>query len=85
MIEVKDLQKSFAVKETFFSAFTSLLKKKEKRIRAVNGISFSIHAGEIMGVAGESGCGKTTTAMLLLGLYRPSGGKVLFEGWIFPL
>ncbi|MBW1736913.1 MAG: ABC transporter ATP-binding protein [Deltaproteobacteria bacterium] len=80
MIEVKDLQKSFAVKETFFSAFTSLLKKKEKRIRAVNGISFSIHAGEIMGVAGESGCGKTTTAMLLLGLYRPSGGKVLFEG-----
>src|SRR6516162_4569089 len=49
-------------------------------VRAVDGISFTIEAGRTLGVVGESGCGKTTTAKLVLGLEEPSGGTIRFEG-----
>ena len=49
-------------------------------VRAVDGISFSIETGQTLGVVGESGCGKTTTAKLVLGLETPSGGSIQFEG-----
>jgi oligopeptide/dipeptide ABC transporter ATP-binding protein len=49
-------------------------------VRAVDGISFRIEAGRTLGVVGESGCGKTTTAKLVLGLEEPSGGSIRFEG-----
>jgi len=49
-------------------------------VRALNGISFEMHKGEIMGLAGESGCGKTTTGMLLLHLDTPTQGQILFQG-----
>ena len=49
-------------------------------VRAVDGISFAIEGGRTLGVVGESGCGKTTTAKLVLGLEEPSGGSMRFEG-----
>src|SRR5712691_11719726 len=49
-------------------------------VRAVDGISFTIERGQTLGVVGESGCGKTTTAKLVLGLEEPSGGNIRFEG-----
>jgi oligopeptide/dipeptide ABC transporter ATP-binding protein len=49
-------------------------------VRAVDGISFAIERGRTLGVVGESGCGKTTTAKLVLGLEEPTGGNIRFEG-----
>ena len=56
----------------------------EKATRAVNGVSFTIKRGEILGLAGESGCGKSTIAFALMGLHKPpayiSGGEIYFDG-----
>ena len=49
-------------------------------VRAVDDISFTIESGRTLGVVGESGCGKTTTAKLVLGLEEPTGGSIRFEG-----
>lgn len=80
MIEVKELRKFFPIKESLLQKFTHAVGGRKKSIRAVNGVSFEIQKGEIVGLAGESGCGKTTTAMLLLRLYHPTGGRIFFEG-----
>jgi len=49
-------------------------------IKAVDNVSFSVKKGEIVGIVGESGCGKTTTARSIIKLYKPTGGKVWFDG-----
>ncbi|MEM2305557.1 MAG: ABC transporter ATP-binding protein, partial [Candidatus Methanomethylicia archaeon] len=71
LVVVKNLKKYFPLKRGFFS---------RTYVRAVDDISFEIKRGEIFCLAGESGCGKTTTGRLLLRLIKPTSGKIFFEG-----
>ena len=78
LMQVRNLKKWFPVGE---GLFTSLFRKGEpKYVKAVDDVSFEIKPGEILGLAGESGCGKTTTGMTILRLYEPSSGEILFNG-----
>lgn len=72
LLEVKNLQKSFTVKKGFFGT--------SKQLRAVDGISFTIHKGETFSLVGESGCGKSTTGRLVTRLLTPNSGEVIFNG-----
>ena len=56
------------------------LSKRYGDFTAVNGVSFSIHRGEIFGLLGPNGAGKTTTINMMIGLARPSGGSVVING-----
>ena len=49
-------------------------------VRAVDGVSFALRKGETLGIVGESGCGKSTTSRLIMGLIEPSAGEVIFDG-----
>lgn len=73
ILEIKDLQKSFPV------ASGQFLKKRDK-ITALDHVSLSVSEGETLGIVGESGCGKTTLAKVILRLVKADGGAVLFDG-----
>lgn len=73
MLTVSGLKKHFPIRGGIFS-------KTIGYVQAVDGVSFHISKGEIMGLVGESGCGKTTVGRLILGLYKPTAGEVYFEG-----
>ena len=76
-LKVINLKKWFPVKR---SLKDTILMKPKLYVRAVDGVSFKLKKKEILGVAGESGCGKTTTGMTLIRLYEPTGGKVIYKG-----
>jgi oligopeptide transport system ATP-binding protein len=73
LLEVKDLKKYFPIKGGFFS-------KTVGYVYAVDGVSFYLRKGESLGLVGESGCGKSTTARTVLRLIEPTEGKIFFEG-----
>jgi len=79
--EVPLLKVSELVKE--FPLAGGLLARPHARVRAVNGVSFAISRGETFALVGESGCGKTTLGRLILGLIKPSGGDIEFDGQNF--
>jgi oligopeptide/dipeptide ABC transporter ATP-binding protein len=73
LLEATGLSKHFHARRGIFGGERGV-------VRAVDGIAFTIEAGRTLGVVGESGCGKTTTAKLVLGLEEPTGGTIRFEG-----
>lgn len=77
IVRVENLTKYF---ESRTGALESVFRKKKKWIRAVDGINFRIGEGSVFTLAGESGCGKTTTARMLAKLTEPSSGRIFFEG-----
>jgi oligopeptide transport system ATP-binding protein len=73
LVEVQNLVK-------YFPVHAGVLRRKVADVKAVDGVSFSIGRGEILGLVGESGCGKTTTGWCILQLHKATSGRILFEG-----
>jgi ABC-type glutathione transport system ATPase component len=77
ILEVRNLRKTFARKSGVFASSTN---GTSNSFTAVDGVNFSVTTGETFAIVGESGCGKTTLARMLLRLIEPDAGSILFEG-----
>ena len=74
LIEVKDLVKHFPITRGI------VFQRQVGAVKAVDGVSFAVKHGETLGLVGETGCGKSTTARLLVRLLDPTGGQIIFDG-----
>ncbi|MFI6254972.1 ABC transporter ATP-binding protein [Micromonospora zamorensis] len=74
ILEVRDLVKHYPVTQGV------VFKKTVGQVKAVDGVSFGLRAGETLGVVGESGCGKSTLARVLMNLEKPTAGSVIYKG-----
>ena len=74
LVEVRDLVKHFPIKQGV------IFQRQIGAVKAVDGVSFDVLRGETLGIVGETGCGKSTTARLLVRLLDPTSGEILFEG-----
>ncbi|WGX95799.1 ABC transporter ATP-binding protein [Nocardioides sp. L-11A] len=74
LVEVKDLKVHFPITSG------GLLRRQVGAVKAIDGVSFTVARGETLGLVGESGCGKSTTGRAVLRLYRPTAGRVVFDG-----
>ena len=81
ILKVRDLKMHFPMRQ-------GMMQRRVGTIKAVDGVSFELREQEVMGLVGESGCGKTTDGRTLLRLYDPTDGEVLFKkrtatGWMW--
>ncbi len=74
MLRVENLVKHFPITQGV------LFQRQVGAVQAVDGITFELQKGETLGLVGESGCGKSTTGRLIIGLEQPTSGRVLWEG-----
>ena len=74
LVKIEQLKKYFPITKGTF------IQKQVGAVKAVDDITFDIYKGETLGMVGESGCGKTTSGRTILQLYRPTAGKVIFDG-----
>ena len=74
LIEVRDLTKHFPIKQGI------VFQRQIGAVKAVDGVSFEVKQGETLGIVGETGCGKSTTARLLCRLMDPTSGSIIFDG-----
>jgi len=77
ILRVENLIKYYPVEKSFLE---KMLTRTKHFVRAVDGVSFTVQKGEIFTLAGESGCGKTTTGKMIVRLISPTGGKIFFKG-----
>jgi peptide/nickel transport system ATP-binding protein len=80
LVEAVDLVKVFDVSAPWLNRV--LERKPRQYVHAVDGVSFAIHKGKTLALVGESGCGKSTVARLLVGLYAPTRGQVRYDGQV---
>jgi oligopeptide/dipeptide ABC transporter ATP-binding protein len=73
LLEVNDLK-------VYFPVLRGLLLRKVADVKAVDGVSLQVKRGEVLGLVGESGCGKTTVGRAIIRLYRPTAGSIFFDG-----
>ena len=78
LVQVHDLAKTFDVSAPWLNRVVE--RKPRQFVHAVDGVSFAIERGRTLALVGESGCGKSTVARLLVGLYGPTRGRVEFDG-----
>ena len=74
LVEVRNLVKHFPLTQGI------LFKKQVGAVKAVDGVDFALGAGETLGIVGESGCGKSTVAKMLVNLERPTAGSIRYKG-----
>jgi len=74
LLQVENLVKHFPITQGV------IVQRQVGAVRAVDGLSFQVYAGETLSLVGESGCGKSTTARLIMGLETPTSGKITFDG-----
>jgi len=77
LIEVRGLEVSFSGRSSLLGGLSN---KSSSVATAVDGVDLTLHEGEVLALAGESGCGKTTMARAIMGLIRPNGGQISFRG-----
>ena len=77
LLHIQDLHVSFAARQGLGAG---LLGRRGSAARAVDGVDLTLDRGEVLALAGESGCGKTTLARAVLGLVKPDSGRILYEG-----